>query len=141
MSKVNFYVLAQPGAAPREAFACRLAEKAYRLKHRVHLHTPSRADAERIDELLWTFRDGSFVPHALAGGQPAEDAPVTIGHEPPPGPTEGLLINLCDNVPEFANSFERVAELVSGDDDGKRSGRLRFAAYRDRGHSIETHNV
>lgn len=64
--RVDFYVLAGPKPAARLRFACRLAEKAYRLDHRVHLQTGSAAEAEQLDELLWTFRQGSFVPHELA---------------------------------------------------------------------------
>ena len=40
-----------------------LPRKRISLKNSVHIHAASRADAERLDELLWTFRDGSFVPH------------------------------------------------------------------------------
>ena len=52
MSRVDFYVLSQPGEQARQLFACRLAEKAYRLDHTVHIVTQDRATAERIDDLL-----------------------------------------------------------------------------------------
>ena len=65
MARVDFYVLNQSGEQARRQFACKLAEKAYRLKNTVHIVAGSRADAERLDELLWTFRDGSFVPHHI----------------------------------------------------------------------------
>ncbi|NIA27817.1 MAG: DNA polymerase III subunit chi, partial [Desulfobulbaceae bacterium] len=57
--RVDFYVLKQAGLPSRQSFACRLAEKAYRLKNTVHIHAGDQAGAERLDELLWTFRDGS----------------------------------------------------------------------------------
>ena len=40
-------------------------------EHRAH-SCRDRADAERLDELLWTFRDGSFVPHDIAGAMSTE---------------------------------------------------------------------
>jgi len=141
MARVDFYILRESGNATRQVFACRLAEKAYRLEHRVHIHTASRADAGRVDELLWTFRDGSFVPHALLDGPPDELPPVTIGCEARSVDACDLLINLCEDIPDFAEAFPRVAELVSADEDCKREGRRRFASYRDRGHTIETHKV
>jgi DNA polymerase-3 subunit chi len=141
MARVDFYILRESGDATRQRFACRLAEKAYRLEHRVHIHTASKADAERVDELLWTFRDGSFVPHALLESAQDQLPPVTIGCEVQSVDACDLLINLCEDIPDFADAFPRVAELVSADEDCKREGRRRFAAYRESGHSIETHNV
>ena len=68
MAQVDFYVLDRVDEHARHTLACKLAEKAWRLENSIHIHTMSREDAERLDKLLWTFRDGSFVPHELAGG-------------------------------------------------------------------------
>ncbi|HSG58230.1 MAG TPA: DNA polymerase III subunit chi [Woeseiaceae bacterium] len=142
MARVDFYLLGQAGAGPRQVFACRLAEKAYRLEHTVHIHVASQDEAQRLDDLLWTFRDGSFVPHhQLAGAAAATDSPVTIGCSADPVKPRDLLINLCDEIPACAESFPRVAELVTSDAECKQHGRKRFAAYREKGHTLETHNV
>lgn len=140
MPRVDFYVLSQTGEQARQLFACRLAEKAYRLDNSVHIETASRADAERINELLWTFRDGSFVPHHLLGAADLE-SPVTVGSASEDIAPRDLLINLSDEIPSFADSFARVAELVSSDQDCKQRSRQRFATYRDRGHEIDTHKL
>ena len=141
MARVDFYVLNQAGQHSRQTIACRLAEKAYRLDNTVHIHTGSRGDADRLDELLWTFRDGSFVPHERISSGRAAESPITIGCEDEPVQPRDLLINLCDEIPPCAEGFPRVAELVTSDDDCKQLSRRRFAAYRDQGHSLETHNL
>lgn len=142
MARVDFYILSHRGPRERYVFACRLAEKAYRLDNTVHIHAGNREVAEQLDDLLWTFRDGSFVPHdLLAPGDANREAPVTIGCGEAPAAARDLLINLCDEVPPFADTFPRVAELVSSDEDCKRESRKRFVAYRDNGHALETHNV
>ena len=142
MARVDFYILSQSGPLPRQTFACRLAEKAYRLDNRVHIQVPSAVDAERLDEMLWTFRDGSFVPHELvSAGAAAPVSPVTIGCGNGDAVNGDLLINLCDDVPACAGAFPRVAELVTSDDDCKLQSRKRFVAYRDEGYTLETHNV
>ena len=46
--RVDFYVLAAADATARLRFACRLAEKAYRLGHRVHLHAGSPGQAAAL---------------------------------------------------------------------------------------------
>ncbi|NND48151.1 MAG: DNA polymerase III subunit chi [Woeseiaceae bacterium] len=140
MARVDFYVMKASGEQARRHFACKLAEKAYRLENTVHIVAASREDAAKLDELMWTFRDGSFVPHQLI---PAADldSPITIGCESDPTDARDLLINLCDDVPAVAESFPRVAELVTSDEGAKQCSRRRYAAYRDQGHNINTHNV
>lgn len=139
MSQVDFYVLDRVDELARNTLACKLAEKAWRLENTIHIHTMTRADADRLDELLWTFRDGSFVPHSLAGSE--DDAPITIGYGADAVPVRDLLITLCDEIPSFADTFPRVAELVTSDEDCRRKSRERYASYRDQGHTIETHNI
>jgi DNA polymerase-3 subunit chi len=142
MARIDFYVLSQSGEQARQFFACRLAEKAYRLDHTVHIHARDRAEAERMDELLWTFRDGSFVPHEVTRpGQDVPQSPVTVGCDAAGMEPRDLLINLCDDVPECIDTFSRIAELVSSDDNSKQQSRQRFATYRDQGHELDTHQV
>ena len=142
MARIDFYVLSQSGEQARQLFACRLAEKAYKLEHTVHIHTRDAATAGRIDELLWTFRDGSFVPHDRVGAEAgAARAPVTVGCDPGYDAARDLLINLDDVIPACAGAFPRIAELVTSDEDSKQKSRRRFVTYRDEGHDLETHNV
>ena len=142
MARVDFYVLAQPDERARQLLACKLAEKAWRLDNSVYIHTKDRADAERLDELLWTFRDGSFVPHGLANrNDGTESSPIVIGCDTEAVAARDLLINLSDEIPGFAEGFPRVAELVTSDDNCKSLSRKRYAAYRDQGHDLTTHKL
>ena len=137
--RVDFYILAAGGEDARRRFACRLAEKAYRLEHRVHVHTDDATGAEVMDELLWTFRDGSFLPHDRMPN--VTGAPVTVGHGEDVPADADLVINLCRAVPECIAGVPRVAELVGGDEQTRAEGRHRFIFYRDRGYSLETHEI
>ena len=103
MARVDFYLLKEAGVDSRYSFACRLAEKAYRLNNTVHIHMLSQSDVERVDDLLWTFRDGSFVPHdTLQKSESTRRSPVTIACGTAAVEPCDLLINLCDEIPEFA---------------------------------------
>mgnify|MGYP001816639435 CR=1 FL=1 len=140
MARVDFYVLGQPGRDARLRFACRLAEKAWRLENTVHIVASDDAAAREVDELLWTFRDGSFVPHERLGhGEP--ESPVTIGTPDVDQPGRDLLINLSDDLPRAIDAFPRIAELVTSDDETRSAGRRRFTEYRNQGHELETHQV
>jgi DNA polymerase-3 subunit chi len=140
-TRVDFYILATDEPASRMRFACRLTEKAYSLKHRVYAHTASPADAKQLDEMLWTFRQGSFVPHSLLGDSADARTPVRIGI-PEKSQAEGqLLINLSGAAPGFATNYERVAEIVDGSEASRQAGRERFRQYREMGLEPVTHQI
>lgn len=144
MTRVDFYVLEDSAAQARERFACRLTEKAWRLKHSVYVFAASPAEAQRLDSLLWTFNDRSFLPHVLDAPDldPALAAAtrVRVGAGEPSCDAE-LLVNLGSDVPLFFSRFERVAEIVGGDDAQRALARERFRFYRDRGYAMETHQI
>ena len=142
MARIDFYVLQRMDERSRHNLACKLAEKAYKLDHTVYIHTRSLDDARHIDEMLWTFRDGSFVPHGLSiSSDGTEASPVIIGSDNDGVEGRDLLINLCDEIPPFAQSFPRVAEVVTSDENCRRLSRKRYATYRDQGHTINTHKL
>jgi len=142
MARVDFYVLAQVDERARHMLACKLAEKAWRLENTVYIHAKNRSDAEQLDQLLWTFRDGSFVPHGLTGrADGTESSPIMIGSDDEGIGTRDLLINLCDEIPPFMEGFPRVAELVTSDETCRQASRKRYATYRDQGHELNTHKL
>lgn len=138
MTNVDFYILA---SGAREQTACKLAEKAWSLGHRVYIHTSSAEQARHMDDLLWTFRDGSFLPHEQYQVGQEDASPILIGADDAPDTTSDVLINLAQDVPLFFSRFLRVAEIIGSDDAAKNSGRERFRFYRDRGYPLNTHNL
>jgi DNA polymerase-3 subunit chi len=141
--QVDFYILEAAAERERLRTACRLADKAWQKGHRVFIHADSREAARSIDDLLWTYRQDSFVPHAIysQGADEATLEPVLVGDGASHPAEIDVLINLAETVPSFADSSTRIAEIVSADDAGRRSGRLRYRDYRDRGVSIQQHNL
>jgi len=140
MTRIDFYVLDQAEPQGRERFACRLAEKAYKLGNKVFIHTTDEQQAQAVDDLLWSFRAGSFVPHSRRP-EDAATAPVMIAAAGEPEQTTDVLINLADEVPLFFSRFLRVAEVVDGQDEVRRAGRERFKFYRERGYDLESHPI
>lgn len=147
MTKISFYVLQTDTAAShgRLGLVCRIAEKALRSGvtrgQRTYIHCPDQTTLTTLDDLLWTFRQGSFVAHErLEAVQDwNEAAPVIIGQLEPPPELDNVLINLADDVPLFFSRFERVVEVV--DDARRDSGRQRYQFYKDRGYPLETHKI
>lgn len=141
MTRVDFYISPNPTPTARQTLACRIAEKAYLKQHQVYLLAPSADAAAQLDNLLWIFRAGSFIPHCQLADPLAMASPVVIGHAEPPPDRSDVLINLCDEVPGFFSRFSRVAEIISGDEATRQKGRERFKYYRERGYSLESHEL
>ena len=141
MTRVDFYISTTDKPDNDLVTACRLADKAYKLGHRLYIHTDDQQQAERVDDLLWTFRDGSFIPHCMDKDEDAEDHPVVIGHDDNPSEIRDVLINLSGNVPSFFSRFERVAEVVNGKAELREASRERFRFYKERGYELNTHEI
>lgn len=141
MTEVDFYILAGEDTRARMQFACRLTDKAYRLGHRVYIHTGSAQQSAQLDELLWTFQQNSFVPHSLYRSDDDTATPVQLGHDAEPDASHQVLINLADSVPLFFSRFERVAELVNAEAGVRHAGRQRYSFYKERGYPLRTHEI
>lgn len=141
--RVDFYIL--QGEASREMMACRLCEKAWQQGLPVFVLAQSAGHARQVDDLLWTFNDGGFLPHQLVDEKPViiDDKPVTtIGWQTPPaGTTHPVLINLSETIPEGYTQFDRIAEIVNQEDSVKLAGRKRFAQYRSDNCDLHYHEL
>ncbi|MGH8274473.1 MAG: DNA polymerase III subunit chi [Gammaproteobacteria bacterium] len=139
MTRVDFYVTDAAGTLARERLACRVADKIAKLGHRLHIHVADKSELDRLDDLLWTFADAAFLPHARLGTD--EDAPITLDTTSAPDPAPEVLINLAGEIPPFFSRFPRVAEIVSGEAGAREAGREHFRFYRDRGYPLQHHKL
>jgi DNA polymerase-3 subunit chi len=139
--RADFYILSEPGASGRLKVACRLAEKAYQTGQRVLIWHSDKEELTRLDELLWTFSDTSFVPHEWVDG--GHDAPVLLSAGAHPAGPIGVLINLATapEPPPSAAAAERVAEIVAPEPPQREAARARFRAYRQLGCEPVTHTL
>lgn len=141
MTRVSFYVLADTAPDAGLRFACRLIEKAHAEGHRVYWRLADEEACRAADDLLWTFRQGSFVPHARSPALTGDDDPTPVvldTNGPPPG-FDDVLVNLHPEVPDFFNRFERVAEIVTPET--RTAGRRRYKFYQDHDCELETHKI
>jgi DNA polymerase-3 subunit chi len=142
MIRIDFYVLPSGDVHSRRLMACRLTEKAIKQELTVFLYASSEEEEQVLDDLLWTFRQGSFVAHErLDASTTQTETPVLIGHRIAPQPAKNVLINLSTDIPPDLDRFERLVELVDQDERVKQSGRRRYRFYADQGYIIQTHHL
>ena len=140
--RVDFYILDESSAAARLKLACRLAEKAYLAGQTALVWHTDPDELRAFDEMLWTFMDGSFVPHEmLTAGASTDETPVLLSSGIAPSGDVDIIINLAPDVPGCLSRSRRVAEIIDGDDSRRRAGRARFKAYRDLGIQPASHNI
>ncbi len=139
--RVDFYLLdnTEPQAAP--LVACRLIEKAYQRGHKVFVFCEDAQAAAHLDELLWTYKDDSFIPHHLQGEGPKPPPAVQIGYGPEPLGFNDILLNMAPNIPFFYTRFRRVMEVVLNEDSAKEISRAHYREYRNKRCELHTHPI
>lgn len=141
MIRIDFYLLSDVRAEARLHYACRIAEKAYQQGHRVYFHTENQQETHSLDDLLWTYRDASFLPHNLYGEMLTPQPPIQIGHTETPKGHSDLLINLAVSPPLFYRQFKRVIEIVPADDAWRARAREHYKNYRTQGCVLQSHHI
>jgi DNA polymerase-3 subunit chi len=142
MPEVTFYVLNSESLYDRYLFACKLIEKAYNSGKFCYVLLDSIEQCQRLDDMLWTFRAGSFIPHQIFNNVPPEiTSQVLIGVENAPMNWQNVVFNLSSKLPETWQQAERVLEILDNNETTKAAGRERYRAYRNVGIEITTHNI
>ena len=138
MPQADFYILS--GVRNPDRFTCSITSKAWSSGNRVFIIARDEQQAGILDDLLWTYHDISFLPHATVKNNDAE-SPVSIGWSGSDIVDADVIINLTDTVPDCASNYNRVVEIITDDPDAKDKGRLRYKKYRDLGFELNNHNI
>jgi len=143
MTRIDFYVLASADPQSRRIMACRLTEKAWRMGMKVFLRTADDTEGKLLDNLLWTFRQGSFIPHALSSACAEDRQAVTVlvGPRSDGELSPDLLVNLATDIPEDLAELTRLAEVIDEDEEIRSLGRSRYRRYKELGHAPQTHQL
>lgn len=139
--RIDFYIIPEKTAQEVLAFTCRLIEKAYNNNNTCYIHVEDEAQAQKLNTMLWTFRDISFIPHDIVGNQ-ASDLPVQIGYGiNQPSQIPDILFNFIAGVPEFAEKFNRIIEIAPEEPNWQNSARQNYRHYQQNGFTINNHDL
>jgi DNA polymerase III subunit chi len=137
MADISFYILPTQSQQERTLFACKLIEKVYRSGCFCYVLTDSAEQSQCLDNLLWTFRAGSFIPHQLYTGDAPAIEQVLIGSLPAPADWQNTVINLSSHCTDA----QRVLEILDNSEATKSVGRERYRQYKQAGHELTTHKM
>ena len=141
MTEISFYF----NVPSRTAYACRLLRRAQRQGMALAVAGPAEA-LQEIDRELWTFAAPEFIAHdwidrASEVPQALHATTIWLGETPIDAPMHGALLNLGSEPPPAFETFERMFEVVSLDEDDRQAARQRWKAYARRGYPIARHEV
>ncbi|MBV7257043.1 DNA polymerase III subunit chi [Pacificimonas sp. WHA3] len=111
----------------------KLAVKALRAGHRVLVHIGDPAQADAVDDVLWTFDQDSFLPHGIAGTEHDSEQPLLIADSFEGANAADLAIAMAGRLPGEEAGFRRVLFLFDGnDEDVVTAARQHWKALSDR---------
>ena len=139
--QVDFYLLQGTNLQSIQQFCCRLTEKAWKLGNTVFIRTENEQQAQHLDNLMWTYSDGSFLPHAMENNTQTSETPIIIGSKTEPASAFDLMINLASDTPDHCNRYTRIVEIINEDETIKTQGRLRYSHYDENQHPLNHHNI
>ena len=141
MSRVDFYFIPQAGPQACLLFACRLLEKAYQQQHQIYVYLETAEKARFFDQLLWTYRDDSFIPHHLYDEKPGLTSPIQIGHTPTPDTEADILLNLHSEIPSSQDRFKRILEIIPKEAAAEVRAEEHRVFYEEKGYTINSHQL
>jgi DNA polymerase-3 subunit chi len=139
--RADFYLIARDRfRADPLLLVCELARKATDAGQHALVLARDAAQAEALDDLLWSFDPDAYIPHQIAGADEDEDeAAVLIAAPDTDAPSRPLLINLRDDPPRGA--FERVLEVVPADESARGPLRERWKHYQSLGFELKKYDM
>lgn len=139
--RVDFYLSTSDQPQAGWLIACRLLEKAWQRGHRVFVYCDNADDATLLDELLWTYKDDSFIPHNLQGEGPEPPPAVQIGYGSEPRGFNDILLNMSSTIPSFHSRFRRIMEIVTNSETAREISRQHYREYRAKQFELHTHSI
>ena len=134
MTEVSFYHLT---ARPLEWALPKLLERTLERGERAVVMASSEARVDALDGQLWTYDQGSWLPHGTAktGSAPEQPVWLTVDDENPNGATYLFLTDGATS--RRAGDYARVFELFDGrDGEAVAAARERWRIYKDAGHDL-----
>ncbi len=118
--------------------ACEITEEIYGRGEKLQILAPDPAQASRLDDLLWTFRPDSFIPHGMLesnGSNPGLPVVISTREQQVPGMRHLLMLEFSS--PEFLGSFVQAIHLVVVDNRARREASRRYwVQLRDAGFAL-----
>lgn len=134
MADIRFYHLTRKTA---EQALPELVSRAYAKGHRIAVRVRDEGDLSRLDDHLWTYDAGSFLPHATIQDAQAAQQPVLLvsGNDNPAG--ADVLMLMPGAKTDGASGYALCCQLIDGHDEAQvAQARELWKVWKAEGHAI-----
>ncbi len=134
MTEVRFYHLERQSQVQILPL---LLSKAYDRGHKIVVKMCDKAEVERMNEHLWTFQGGSFLPHGSVKNGDADVQPVWLT-DADENPNKADVLILCADVEsDIVGDFDLCCEMLNGQNPNSVSAaRARWKVYKEAGYEV-----
>jgi DNA polymerase III subunit chi len=134
MTDVSFYHLERQSL---DQVLPKLLERVIDAGLRAVVLAGSEERVERLNALLWTYDESSFLPHGARSDGNFADQPIYLTTEEE-NPNEATVLAVIDGVrPSHIERFDRCLEVFNGKDEGEvAAARERWQKYKAEGHMV-----
>ena len=134
MTGIGFYHLER---SPLERALPKLLEKVLEAGKRAVVMAGSEERVDALNAVLWTYEQGSFLPHGAAADGDAAEQPIWLTAVDE-NPNNAEILVLTDGAAsDHVADYERCLEMFDGKDEtAVGAARERWAAYRESGHDV-----
>jgi DNA polymerase-3 subunit chi len=141
VARADFYLIAKERFREEPLLlVCELVKRGYAANLPILVLARDAAQAEALDDLLWSFDADEYLPHQIAGSDEDDDeTPILIATPDMDVAARPLLINLRDAAP--AGNFDRVLEVVPADPSARGPLRERWKHYQSLGFELNKHDM
>jgi len=118
---------------------CHFAQKHVEAGSTVAVFTAGEEQARVMNDLLWTYDDGSFLPHSLVGAQTSPLERIVVSMPGSERPAADVIMNFSDeavaaSVVQSSETEIAVYEFVPPDSPAARqASRRKWERYKEMG--------
>ncbi|MGH1456109.1 MAG: DNA polymerase III subunit chi [Alphaproteobacteria bacterium] len=114
-----------------------LLSKAMERGHKIVVKFPDDGALSRMDDYLWAYSEGSFLPHGSAKTGKAEAQPIWLTTEDENPNGADVLISCSGALSEMHGDYGLCCEMLNGQDaEAVSAARARWKIYKDKGYDV-----
>lgn len=142
MTRIDFYILQSEQISERLQFACKLLQQLLPQGRQCHIHCDDADSANNISDTLWAFSDTSFLAHDILEEKSSQTNPISISFTDNALCSHGdVLINLSTSKAPYFAQFDRLVEIVAGDELLRKQLRENYRFYQHRHYPLQNHQL
>ena len=103
-------------------------------KRKIFIHVDDLSGAKALSDFLYTASLASFLPHSIGHYEEMAAIHIDWDHK---FVSDDFMINLKSEILPSFSRYLRLIEIVSLNEEDKKTARDRLKFYRDRGYEIQ----